>query len=350
MIRRARLVVLLSRPPVLILLGLFAATGLAQGGASNDPAALAPVLLVVAGFLLFSVVVNDLADEAIDAVNLPGASTRPLVTGSATRSELPWMAAAGAVVAVATAAAIGPAVAAVVLGGVILSAAYSLRPVRLSDRGAVASMLLPAGYVAVPYLTGLLSARSSVRPADLVLLGGLYLGFVGRILLKDFRDVRGDALFGKRTFLVRHGRRRTCAASAAGWVLGSVALVGIRGLGPVLVLAQVVWVAAALALLRQLSTEGGPRRDEALISAIAVVGRGMVLGVLVHLGAVDAGWPVVVTGVVLVALGATVLGQAVTLARFGPRTRVRVPATWAEDATVRSFELRTNGGPREDRS
>ena len=350
MIRRARLVVLLSRPPVLLLLGLFAATGLAQGGASNDPRHLAPVLLVVVGYLLCSVIVNDLADQAIDAVNLPGTAGRPLVTGAATRAELPWMAAAGAAVAVAAAAAIGPPVIAVVGAGLVLSASYSLRPVRLSDRGAVASMLLPAGYVAVPYLTGLLAARATVRAADLVLLGGLYLGFIGRILLKDFRDVRGDALFGKRTFLVRHGRRRTCAVSGAGWIAGSVALLGVRELGPVLVVAQVVWVAAALVLLRRLAVDAGPRRDEALISAIAVVGRGMVLGVLVHLGAVDAGWSVVATGALVVAVVATVLGQAVTMARFGPATRLRVPATWGADATVRSFELRTNGGPREDRS
>lgn len=59
------------------------------------------------------------------------------------------------------------------------------------------------------------------RPA----VGALYLGFIGRILLKDFRDVRGDALFGKRTFLVRHGRRATCAVSAGCLVTGNCAVV-----------------------------------------------------------------------------------------------------------------------------
>jgi 4-hydroxybenzoate polyprenyltransferase len=341
-IRRIHLVVLLSRPPVLLLLGLFAATGLAQGGAADDPVRLAPVLLVVAGYLLSSVIVNDLADAAIDAVNLPGAAARPLVTGAATRSELPWMAAAAAAVSLVAAATIGLGALGVVAGGMALSAAYSLRPVRLSDRGAVASMLLPAGYVAVPFLTGLLASGSPVRGGDLVLLAGLYLGFVGRILLKDFRDVRGDALFGKRTFLVRHGRRATCAASAVGWVVGSVALVGVRDVGPLLVGLQVVWVAVALVLLQRLSTDGGPRRDEALISALAVVGRGMVLGVLVHLGELPGGLQLAVAG--------TVLAQAVTMARYGPATGLRLPAGWAADATVRSFELRTNGGPREDRS
>jgi 4-hydroxybenzoate polyprenyltransferase len=46
----------------------------------------------------------------------------------------------------------------------------------------------------------------------------------GRILLKDFRDVHGDAMFGKRTFLVRHGRGVTCAVSACCWTAGTAVI------------------------------------------------------------------------------------------------------------------------------
>src|SRR5207245_2835899 len=98
----------------------------------------------------------------------------------------------------------------VVLGGLVFTAAYSLRPVHLARRGVVAPMLLPLGYVAVPYLVGIFAVRNTLSRNDLLVLVGLYAGFIGRIVLKDFRDVRGDALFGKRTFLVRHGRRATC--------------------------------------------------------------------------------------------------------------------------------------------
>ena len=91
-------------------------------------------------------------------------------------------------------------------------------------------MLLPLGYVAVPYLLGIFAVRSTITPNDLLLLGGLYAGFIGRIVLKDFRDVRGDALFGKRTFLVRHGRRATCIFSAAFLVLGVGVLPFVRDL------------------------------------------------------------------------------------------------------------------------
>ena len=329
MIRRLRVLILLSRPAVLVLLGLFAAAGLAQGGAGNDPVLLARALFVVGGFILCSVMVNDLADEAIDRVNLPGVADRPLVTGAGTRSEFPLIAAVAAAVALGASATIGWRAVLVVAAGLVLGLAYSLPPVRLSDRGAVATMLLPAGYVAVPFLVGLLSVRPTPTRSDLVLLVGLYLGFIGRIVLKDFRDVVGDALFGKRTFLVRHGRRWTCGCSAAGWVAGSIALLGVRGVTVPLVAAQVVWVAAALVLLRALSQERGARRDEWLISAIAVVGRGMVLTLVTHLGTVDAGWSPVGAAAAVTAVAAVILGQGVMMARHGPTGGVRVPEGWS---------------------
>src|SRR4051812_8963024 len=40
MTKRIRTIVLLVRPPVIVLLGLFAALGVAQGGGGNDPARL----------------------------------------------------------------------------------------------------------------------------------------------------------------------------------------------------------------------------------------------------------------------------------------------------------------------
>lgn len=335
MTRRIRVLVLLCRPAVLLLLGLFVAAGLAQGGESDAPLLLARALLVVAGFLVCSVVVNDLADEAIDRVNLPDDAARPLVTGAGARSEFPAIAAAAAAVALAAAATIGWHALATLVGGLALSMAYSLRPVRLAERGAVASLLLPAGYVATPFLVGLFSVRTSVTAKDVALLAGLYVGFIGRILLKDFRDVRGDALFGKRTFLVRYGRRWTCIASGIAWTVGSFALVGVRNPTPALLAAQVAWVVLALVFLRRLAADLGARRDEHVISAIAIVGRGMVLTVIAHLGMTDAGWSVVRINAVTLALLAVLAGQALTMAKHGPASRLRVPSAWATWPAIR---------------
>jgi len=328
-ISRIRLVVSLSRPPVLALLALFAATGMAQAGGGDDATRLTLVLLVVGSFVVSAVALNDVADEAIDRVNLPDAGDRPLVAGTGGRTDLRIVAAAAAALAVLAAAAIGPAAVLVVVGGLLLGVCYSVGPARLAARGAIASMSLPAGYVAVPYLLGLLAARGSVRLGDLPLLGGLYVGFVGRILLKDFRDVAGDALFGKRTFLVRHGRRRTCAASAVCWVVGSVSLLGVRHPTPALVAAQVAWVVVAIGLLRALGVDGGHRRDERLISAIAIVGRGMLLTLLAHLGTTAARWPAAGATAVLAGILLVHLGQAHTMVRCGPRCRIRVPEAWS---------------------
>jgi 4-hydroxybenzoate polyprenyltransferase len=325
MIARLRLILLLARPPVLILLAMFTATGLAEAGRPEAPALLARALIAVAGFLLFSVACNDLADEAIDRVNLPG--RRPLTAGLVTRPTFVVIGLTAGAVALAASAALRWQAMVVTGAGLAVSAGYSLRPVRLADRGAVASLVLPAGYVAVPYADGVLAARPGLRPADAFLLGGLYLGFIGRILLKDFRDVRGDALFGKRTFLVRHGRRRTCLVSACCWVAGTAAiLAATRHPTALLALAEAGCTAAALGLLAALARSRSARRDEALIAAVAIVGRGMILLLLAHLSMIAAGWPPLAYGAVTAALCLLIAGPALSMARHGPVSRLTVPA------------------------
>jgi 4-hydroxybenzoate polyprenyltransferase len=305
-----RLLVVMARPAVLLLLSLYAALGSARGGGN-----LFGVLVVVAGLLLFSVAVNDLADEALDRVNLPGVASRPLVTGAGGRLDLRVLAAVGGVITVAAAVPLGRWCVLVAAAGLAVSAAYSRS---LSGRGAVASLVLPACYVAVPYLLGLLGAGATPDGTDLLLLAGLYVGFVGRILLKDFRDVRGDALFGKRTFLVRHGRRATCAFSAGCWVAGSALLAVAE---PGVAIPAGLGAAGVLVLLRLLATDGGHRRDERLISAIAVTGRGLLVVLLVALTGRD--------DLLLAGLTAVVTVQAWVMARRGPVQYSRQSSTIA---------------------
>ncbi|MGH3375488.1 MAG: UbiA family prenyltransferase [Actinoallomurus sp.] len=336
MIRRLRLLVLVARPAVVMLLGMYAAVGLAQAGHGEDRLLLARVLAVVAGFLVFSVTCNDLADEAIDRINLPGDARRPLVTGAAGRRDLVVTGVFAAVAALAVSATLHWPAVVVTATGLALSAGYSLRPVRLADRGAVASLMLPACYVAVPYLLGVLGARGSVRAGDLLLLAGLYANFIGRILLKDFRDVRGDAMFGKRTFLVRHGRRWTCAFSACCWAAGAVLLVVAVHRPTVLTAVHAGCLVLALGLIRALATDGGVRRDERLIAAIAIVGRGVILTLLAHLSMTHAHMPVAVYDAVVGVLATAVVCQAAVMAHRGPAPRyVRgVPHLTGEPAVM----------------
>ncbi len=350
MIRRLRLTLVLARPAVVIMLGLFTATGLAEAGRGGDTFLLARALTVVVGFLLLSVTCNDLADEAIDRVNLPG--SRPLVTGAASRQEFRVIGVTSGVTAVAASCTLHWPAVAVTLAGLAVSAGYSLRPVRLADRGAVASLVLPACYVAVPYLLGLFAARATVTPRDLLLLAGLYTGFIGRILLKDFRDVRGDALFGKRTFLVRRGRGWTCVFSACCWLVGTgVILAALPAPSASLLVTELACLAIALALLASLARSGSARQDESLISATAITGRGMVLLVLAHLTMSGHGAPAFLAGhgplylVVLWAICLLTIGPAATMAAYGPVSRLTVaPATRSNANPASVPAAATSGG------
>ncbi len=349
MITRIRLVMLLARPAVVLLLALFTATGAAQAGAVHVTAQVAQALVCVAGFLLFSVACNDLADEAIDQINLPG--KRPLAAGLLGRREFAVIGGVAGAVALAAGALVGWTAAAVVTAGMAVSAAYSLRPVRLADRGAVASIVLPACYVAVPYLLGVLAAGGRPRPGTLALLGGLYLGFTGRIVLKDFRDMRGDALFGKRTFLVRHGRLPTCVFSASCWLAGTILiLAAARRMTLPFAVVEGACLAGALVLLRALAADRGGRRDEAIISAMAIVGRAMVLLLLAHLSMMPAsrtgpsGWTTAWYNVVIATIALTCAGQAWTMARHGPVARLAVPA-WLGTGTQARAAMRPGVRP-----
>lgn len=142
MTTRVRLIVLLARPAVIMLLLMFADVGLAQTGHGEDPAALAKTLTVVTGFLLFSVACNDLADEEIDRVNLPG--KRPLAAGMLSRREFAVIGVCAGLIALVASVLLGWPAVGVTATGMCVSAGYSLRPVRLADRGAVASLVLPA--------------------------------------------------------------------------------------------------------------------------------------------------------------------------------------------------------------
>jgi 4-hydroxybenzoate polyprenyltransferase len=326
-VQRLRLLVVLARPAVVMLVALYTAVGVAEGGDPNAGAPLAKALVAVVATLVFAVAVNDIADERIDRVNLPGDAGRPLVAKSGTRREMTIVAVTAAVVALAASTLLGLLGLLVIAGGLAFTAAYSLRPLRISERGVVAPLLLPLAYVAVPYLAGVFAVRASLTATDGLLLAGLYAGFVGRIVLKDFRDVKGDALFGKRTFLVRRGRRATCGFSAMFLVLGVATLPFVRDLTVALTLAYAVLVVATLVLLRALARSTSARRDATLIAAIAILGRGMLVTLYAHFAMLAAHWSVGATSAGVAALTLMTLGQARAMVRSaGPVSRLVVPA------------------------
>jgi 4-hydroxybenzoate polyprenyltransferase len=318
LLTRARLALVLARPPLVLLLALSGALGAASAGAALDIVPVLRSLAVLVPFLVLCVALNDLADVAVDRLNLPDDRSRPLAGGLARERDVRITAAFAAVVCAIAAASVGGPSLAVAVGGMLLAAAYSLPPFSLSGRGVVAPLVLPLGLLAVPFVVGVEAAGSRVGSDQLLLLGAVYLGFIGRLLLKDFRDVRGDALMGKRTFLVRHGRAVTCLLSGVLWVAGSGALLAVPQPSPALVVCWSVTLGTALVLLAGLARSSHPRRDERLISALAQCGRALVLLLLLHLGLVQQGAdPLRATGL-LALVAAAFIASSLDLAVNGP--------------------------------
>jgi 4-hydroxybenzoate polyprenyltransferase len=292
----------MARPHALGAVLLFGVLGGAFAGA---PTALHPLLtivpLVLTAWFVNATAMNDLADEAVDRANLPGDRGRPLAAGAVDRRALVVLAVAAATAALVAAGTIGTAAVGVVAAGLALSAAYSFR---LSGSGALAAALLPAGYVAVPYLVGALAVG---RPV-LAPLPGLWLVFLGRILLKDLRDEAGDRANGKRTFLVRHGRDATCSFSAAAWVVGTASVVLAVRAWAVGVPAALL-LAAALVSLRRLRHAGDRYEDD--VVTIALQCRGLAVVLLAHL---TPGAPAWLPAAVAASLAAVAVRPATRLA------------------------------------
>jgi len=282
-IRPLRLALLVSRPDVAWLLCLFAAIGMAQTGVRDlltVKAALTSGAVIL--YVTNAAAINDLFDEAIDRINLRGARDRLLVTGDASRRQMWAVAAAGGIGAPVLGVLISPVAGVVLVGGVLLSAAYSVPPVRLCGRGVVASLLLPLFYVATPFVVGALSTGREMSWHGALLLAGGYAALAGRLLLKDFRDVQGDVLYGKRTFLIRHGRTATCTWSAGLWCLGA-ALIAAALPAAIVVVPVAVSLGGVLWGLQQLGRTPDARTDQQISRAIGRMGSAIGLTVLAAL-------------------------------------------------------------------
>jgi 4-hydroxybenzoate polyprenyltransferase len=215
---------------------------------------------------------NDLADERIDRVNLRGHTDRPLVAATASRRDLALLAAAMAAVGILCGALAGPLVGVLVLASVIFYAQYSLPPLRVSHRPLLTPFYLALGYSALPYLIGVIVAGDRPGARDALLLPALVCLFLARIVLKDFRDRRGDALAGKPTFLLRYGKPATCLFSLTALTVGSALLLADLRDTPLLAAGTLPFLAALAVLQLRLA------RARALLDEVIVVGLGARIG------------------------------------------------------------------------
>lgn len=238
-------------------------------------------LAVLVAWYIHAASSNDYADRKIDAVNLKGSRDRPLVTHSITIKKLWSIHFSAGAVALLLSGIYG--VPGVLLTATILALnyAYSFKPFRITDRGALSQLMLPLAYAYYPFSLGYLSVQTDA-PYPWLLAAGLYLGFVARVFLKDFRDVKGDSKFGKRTFLLRHGTMATCVVSElfglSSLIVLSMAVDFSVGVVSVLLLGH----CAALLFLLKLTKTSQVKLQLGLIAQLAKVANISVVTVLLY--------------------------------------------------------------------
>lgn len=200
----------------------------ASGVTSQDNFAnISLCVLILANWYLNGTCINDLADEDIDKINLKNAPSRPLANELTSRKTLKIIATVSGILSLVLAYVISIDAAIVVLFALLLNWIYSMPPVRISYRGIWAPLLLPIGYILLPYLLAFYSSGASLDSFSASLVTCLYVCFVGRIVLKDIRDLEGDKKFGKRTFIVRYGLKNTILFSGFFFVIGSLGIIAI---------------------------------------------------------------------------------------------------------------------------
>lgn len=175
--------------------------------------------------------VNQIADLEIDRINKPG---RPLCTGAISPTAAAWFASVTAAVALAMAGIVSWMTAhwgaiAMFAAATVLSAVYSLPPVRTKARGWLANLTVAIPRGVLLKVAGW-STAASIISAEAWYIGaimGLFL--LGATSTKDFADIRGDAAGGVRTLPIAYGPRSAARVIAPFLVL-PFALIPIGGL------------------------------------------------------------------------------------------------------------------------
>ena len=148
-------------------------------------------------------------------------------------------------------------------------------------------------------------------PRDALFAGALFALFMARIVLKDFRDLPGDRMFGRRTFLIRRGKRVTCLVSAAALVLGTFLLVLALRPPPLLDAVLLVYSVAVGFQLHRLARIADPRGEQVAIGLAARMGNGGLVTVLAWLllraQAADSLDTALLVGLLLAAFGGSFL-------------------------------------------
>jgi chlorophyll synthase len=214
--------------------------GCVAGGAVWTLPSVGKVLLgmILAGPLLcaFSQIANDWFDRDVDRVNEP---ERPTAANVLAPRTILGVALVLGVLSLALAAALGPRVFWLALGGMVLALAYSAPPLRLKARnGWLANAACAFSYEGFAWVAGA-AIFGRVTTGTLVLATLYSLGSHGLMTLNDFKSYEGDRRLGLRSLPVLLGLGGALRAAFAFIDVFQVLAIGY-------ILAHRMWLAAGI--------------------------------------------------------------------------------------------------------
>jgi 4-hydroxybenzoate polyprenyltransferase len=306
----------LLRYRVAVMLALFMLlTAAIHGGVSAHPWTLAAGALALAASYVSATSTNDLADRDIDAINHPTSIGRPLITGGAAPKDMWRIFILASALAVVIGFLMSLWAGIIMILSISVNILYSLPPFRLSYRTFIAPISLGIAYVGVPYFLALALTESRFGPSDLGWFVGLYFLFIGRIILKDFRDRKGDRKFHKPTFLLQYGKTATCLFSLVCLVIGGGLVISKIISSGWVVVVTLVYLLAIASMLYRLYLSDDSESEQISIGVGARLGNGLLVSLLAIEILIHAGSSIMVQQVTTILLAVAYLGSFVVFLR-----------------------------------
>jgi len=188
---------------------------------SKEPLSLFDAIRIFLSFLFLwmgGAIINDLQDINIDKINMP---FRPLQSGRVTLSEARTFSFLLYVGGLLLALSLGFNFFALFLLFFVLTVFYSVPPISLQRRGVLSNFTMAIVFVFIPAVTGAVFVYGLVNFSVFFWMAILCLtilfGFC--LIMKDFKDIRGDKRHGKKTFVVRVSLKNARWTSVIGTVM-----------------------------------------------------------------------------------------------------------------------------------
>lgn len=239
-------------------------------------------LLIIAAWTVHANSINDFSDRDIDKVNLKNAADRPLVTKDISYKKL-WIIHFGSgFLTLFFSYFYGISAVIFTLLVLLIDYIYSLKPIRVTNRTIASPLLLSFAYVYYSFSLGYWSTSFTLG-YPWFFTTGLYFGFIARLLLKDFRDVKGDKQFGKVTFLLRYGTKTTCIISSMFWFLAALVVIKATSFAPGVIVPLILGLIMTFILLYKLSKAPKVNDQQNLIAFIAKIANFTIITILAYL-------------------------------------------------------------------